>query len=303
MLETVLRGTEPEFEWLDATNPTADELSGLAESYGLHPMAVQDCLDPEHLPKHERLGGSTFVIVRAYDEAAADDAVTVQQMTRKVAAFAGPTYLLTIHRKPMGFLDRFKAAGSERTPERVGHGQVLVDLIAAVVDSYDRPLEQAEGIIDGFETALFDRTRAEADLEEIHVVKRRVTLIKRMLWQTLGVVQKLNPPSDGHSPIHQDLRENIESLHAWASELNDNVNNLLSVQLNVASHRTNEVMRVLTVFSAFFLPLTFIVGIYGMNFERMPELGWRWGYPLTLVAMAAVALGIFLWFRRRGWMR
>ncbi len=303
MLETVLRRTGPDFEWLDVTGPTEDDLAGLAESYGLHPMAVQDCLDPEHLPKYERLGGATFLIVRAFDDAAPDDAVTVQQMTRKVAAFAGLTFLLTIHRRPMKFLDQLKAECAGRRPDQPGLGEVLVDLVAAVADTYERPLEQAEGILDDFETALFDRKRVEAGLEEIYVVKRRVTLIKRMLWQTLGVVQRLHPPSEGHAPIYQDLRERIESLYAWADEVHDNITNLLGVQLNIASHRTNEVMRVLTVFSAFFLPLTFIVGIYGMNFQFMPELAWRHGYPFAIGVMAVVSLAIFLWFRRRGWMK
>lgn len=303
MIETVLRRTGPDFEWIDVTGPSEEELAGLAQAYGLHPMAVQDCLDPEHLPKHERLGGATFVIVRAYDETAPDDAVTVQEITRKVAAFAGLTFLLTIHRKATPYLDRLKAECATRREDQNGLGEVLVDLIAAVADTYERPLERAEHILDDFETALFDRRRIEAGLEEIHIVKRRVTLIKRMLWQTLGVVQKLHPPSEGHAPIYQDLRERIESLHTWADELHDNITNLLGVQLNIASHRTNEVMRVLTVFSAFFLPLTFIVGIYGMNFEFMPELAWPHGYPLVLGAMAAVALAIFLWFRHRGWMK
>jgi len=303
MLETICRRSTPDFEWLDTTGPTSDELAGLAESYGLHPLALQDCLDPEHLPKFERLGGATFLIVRAYDEASPPDAVTIQQMTRKVAVFAGLTFLLTVHRKEMPFFDVFKASWASRAPDASGLGEVLVELIGAVVATYEKPLEEAEGVLDDFEEALFDGTRAEAGLEEIHLVKRRVTMIKRTLWQTLTVVQKLHPSSEGHSPIYQDLRESIESLHAYADEIQQNVSNLQSIQLSVASHRTNEVMRVLTVFSAFFLPLTFIVGVYGMNFRRMPELEWVYGYPLTLGAMAAVCLGIFLWFRHRGWMR
>ncbi len=303
MLETVLRRSAPDFEWLDVTAPTPDELAGLAESYGLHPMSMQDSLDPEHLPKYERLGGATFVIVRAYDEESPPDAVTIQQMTRKVAAFAGLTFLVTVHRKAMPFFTAFKADCARRTPDQVGLGEVVVDLIGAVVATYEKPLEAAEKVLDDFEEALFNGARAEAGLEEIHVVKRRVTLIKRTLWQTLGVVQKLHPSSEGQSPIYQDLRESIESLHTWADEIHDNVNNLLTVQLNIASHRTNEVMRVLTVFSAFFLPLTFIVGIYGMNFQFMPELGWRFGYPMTIGLMVVVCLTIFLWFRHRGWMR
>jgi magnesium transporter len=83
----------------------------------------------------------------------------------------------------------------------------------------------------------------------------------------------------------------------------DDANTLLTIQLSLASHRTGEVMRVLTVFSVFFLPLTFVVGVYGMNFEFMPELHTRWGYPIVLAAMALVTLTIYLWFRRNGWLR
>ena len=99
------------------------------------------------------------------------------------------------------------------------------------------------------------------------------------------------------------MQENAESYHFYADELLDDANTLLSVQLALASHRTSEVMRVLTVFSVFFLPLTFIVGVYGMNFEFMPELRHRWGYPGVLVLMAVVTLLIHGWFRRRGWLR
>jgi len=92
-------------------------------------------------------------------------------------------------------------------------------------------------------------------------------------------------------------------MHFYADELLEDVNNLLSMQLALASHRTNEVVRVLTVFSVFFLPLTFIVGVYGMNFHFMPELRSPWGYPAVLVGMGLVTLAIYLWFRSRGWLR
>ena len=92
-------------------------------------------------------------------------------------------------------------------------------------------------------------------------------------------------------------------MHFFAEELLEDVNNLLSIQLALASHRTNEVVRILTVFSVFFLPLTFVVGIYGMNFQFMPELRERWGYPAVMGAMGFVTLVILLWFRKRGWLR
>ena len=111
--------------------------------------------------------------------------------------------------------------------------------------------------------------------------------MRRMLSHTLDAVQQLVPGSEPTAPLFRDVRENTESMHFYADELLDDVNTLLNIQLALASHRTGEVMRVLTVFSVFFLPLTFIVGIYGMNFHYMPELRERWGYPAVLVADGA----------------
>jgi magnesium transporter len=303
MQRTVLRIEEPRFEWLDVVNPNRADFESLATARGLHPASVQDCLDPEHLPKFEKLTGITFVIVRATDEEADASAVTVQQLTRKVAIFLGPGFLISVHRKDQPFLLELQQAWSERKPTGTPQSEILVDLIGAAIRSYERPLDQAERVMDKFEEALFDGKRDGVGLEQIHVVKRRVTVIKRMLWQTLGVVQRLSPPSEGQAPWFQDLRENAESTYAWADEIFDNLNNLLMIQLSLASHRTNEVVRVLTIFSAFFLPLTFIVGVYGMNFDVMPELRWRLGYPAALAGMLLVCVAIYAWFRRNGWLR
>jgi magnesium transporter len=117
------------------------------------------------------------------------------------------------------------------------------------------------------------------------------------------VVQHIVPGAGKAATLFRDVQENAESYHFYADELLDDANTLLNVQLALASHRTGEVMRVLTVFSVFFLPLTFIVGVYGMNFRFMPELNSPWGYPAVLGAMLLVTLLIYRWFRSRGWLR
>ena len=121
-------------------------------------------------------------------------------------------------------------------------------------------------------------------------MRRQVTLCKRLLWRTVDVTQRMVPAAGRAATLFRDVQENAESYHFYADELLDDANTLLSVQLALASHRTSEVMRVLTVFSVFFLPLTFIVGVYGMNFDFMPELRERWGYPAVLGFMAMVTL-------------
>lgn len=307
-VRTIVNSNDPPFIWLDVVSPTRDELANVARQYGLHSTSVEDSLDPEHLPKYERIGAVTFMIVRAIDEAAARDCTTVQEMTRKVAIFFSTDFLITIHRTEQPFLSALitkyqspPPPGAERRKSFLP--RVLIEIIHGAIDTYEKPLGGAEAAIDKFEATVFGEHEFGGLLQRIYTEKRRVTQMRRMLSHTLDVVQRLVPASEPTAPLFQDLRENAQSMYSYAEELVEDVNNLLSIQLALASHRTNEVVRILTVFSVFFLPLTFIVGIYGMNFDFMPELRQRWGYPAVMAGMGVVTLSIYLWFRRRGWLR
>jgi len=311
-IRKVIERSDPPLVWLDLVQPTAEELQSVAHTYTLQPTAVKDCLEPEHLPKFEQFEAHVFVILRAFDAESQRTCGTVQELTRKLAIFSSPTFLVTIHRSEQPWLAALEARHQAEAAAKAGkeglHAYLLTQVLNGAVDTYLRPMEDIEARIDAFEELVFGGrdadTRAFAeDLREVHVLKRQVTLIKRLLWRTLDVVQRLSPPSGRAATLFRDVQENVESSHFYADELLDDVNTVLNVQLALAAHRTGEVMRILTVFSVFFLPLTFLVGVYGMNFDFMPELRARWGYPLVLVAMGGIVLTIYLWFRRRGWLR
>ena len=292
------------YRWIDVTEPSQAELQALAQELSLPETVVEDCLDPEHLPKHERIGGdATFLILRARDHAAPDDASTVQALTRKVAVFFREGLVLSVHRVDLGEIralrDRVASAGEEGLRTQSG---LVAALVTAALDSYEKPLERAEALLERFERGVFDDDVPAPSLREAHNLKRRVSLTRRILWQTNTTLQKLVPPGERAVPLYQDMRETGDAYLFWVERLLDEVNLLLQAHLAMSSNRTNEVMRVLTVFAAFFLPLTFIAGVYGMNFERMPELKSPIGYPATLAAMLVVAAAIFAWFRRRGWL-
>lgn len=301
MRTVVFEGGQGGLRWVDVVGPSRAELLALAEEFGLHATSVADCLDPEHLPKHERIGEATFLILRAYDEASDQEAVDLHAMTRKLAIFYRADLVLTIHRKDQpvlqGVRERFEGAvAAEHTLTGV-----VSELVLAAINSYERPLEAMETSLDAVEEEVFDAKHGRPSFRRIHFLKRRIALVKRVLWQTITATQKLVPPAERAQPYFQDLRESAEGMHFWAEQLLEEAHNLVNIQLGMATHRTNEVMRVLTVFAAFFFPLTFIVGVYGMNFAEMPELTWPLGYPMVLVLMAGVSLATYLWFRRRGW--
>lgn len=302
MQQVVYHSDSPPFTWIDVTAPSPAELQEVAARYGLPATAVEDSLDPEHLPKYERFNDSVFLILRVYDPLAPSSAGTVQQLTRKIAFFLRGDVGLTVHRVDLPAIAATRERFTGPSAETCSGTTLLAALVNATLDSYDKPLQQAEDDIDSFEEGLFRPDLAAPPLEQVHILKRRVSLIKRMLWQTQNVIVRMTPAGERLVPLYQDLKENTESYHFWADQLQEDLNNLLSMHVTMSSHRTNEVMRVLTVFSAFFLPLTFIVGIYGMNFQFMPELGKRWGYPAVIGVMVVVCLVIFIWFRRRGWL-
>jgi magnesium transporter len=144
-------------------------------------------------------------------------------------------------------------------------------------------------------------------LQELYFLKRQSNIGRKLLLLTREVLTGLQ----GHHKVSADLQDAFDlhnKVELYFDQLTDDVNNLLTVYLSVSSQKTNEVMKVPTVFSAFFLPLTFLVGVYGMNFNteksphNMPELNWYWGYPLCLGVMALVAISLLYFFWRRGWL-
>jgi magnesium transporter len=300
--DNVVVNKDPVFEWVDVVAPEPAELRQIATEFGFHAMSVEDCLDPWHLPKFERFGETTFVILRVFDQQCSSRAASVQEITRKIAVFFRPGLVVTIHRADLALVasarDRFRQGNGGHLSDTV----LLGTLFNGALDSFDAPLDQAEDMVDALEEDLLSPARRSPDLQAIHLLKRRVNVIKRLFWQTNSVLQKLVMPGDRATPVFHDVKENAESYYYYADQLLDEINNLLGIHVALSSHRTNEVMRVLTVFSAFFLPLTFIVGVYGMNFDFMPELRVRWGYPAVLGLMLGVCGAIAWWFHRRGWL-
>ena len=290
---------QPVPHWWDLADPTPEVLRGIADRFGLHRSSVQDCLDPEHFPKIEKVGNTLFMIVRCFDSHAPADADDLLSLTRKIAIFLGPDFLITVHRGDQPFLEDARArVESIQTPH-----EITVRLIKRATESYVPYLERLEQSMELLERELVSRPPHRNELVALYELRSRLSVIKRQAMHTLVVIREFSTiHSPGPSPWLTDLRETADGLWQYCDELMEDVQNLLSLHLSLSSHRTNEVMRFLTVVSLFFLPLTFIVGIYGMNFEFMPELHWRYGYLSSWVLMAAVCIFIYYKVRSKGWL-
>ncbi len=300
MLRTLPLPEGSTFTWVDLLEPTAEEMAEVADRHGLHPAAVRDLLNLLHLPKFERLPGQQLLILRAYDEVA-KRGETIQAMTRRLVVLMMEGVLITVHRREQPYFVTAAERAARGGPLRPD--QLALALCAAVVASFEEPLKESEDKLDRIESALFTRRVPHLGVKQVYGLKRRCSVIKRTLGRTLGALAPLKEQARDDQGLWADAVEEADRLHTWADELLESATHLMNLEINLASQRTNEVMRVLTIFSAFFLPLTFIAGVYGMNFHRMPELEHRLGYPLVLAAMVLTALGIWAWFRRKGWLR
>jgi magnesium transporter len=293
--------------WVDIENPSKAELEAIAAKYRLPYSAVQDCLDAEHLPKFERFGDLNFIIVRSYDETAAADSDTVQELTRKVALFESEGFLITIHRVKQNFLEALKAEWRAKSAagDLCKSNIVMLSVLSDAIKTFEGPIIRNRNLLEDFESKVF--RHAGETLEDGYYLKRRASTFKRMLRMTLDILPGVTAEYKDEASTLQDVKEMGERLYFYADEFFDNITNLLSLYLSLSSHRmsaashkTNEVMRILTVFSVFFMPLNLITGIYGMNFEFMPELKWRRGYPIAIFIMILVTFSIWAYFNRKG---
>ena len=295
-IETPLNGSNA---WVDISGPQFDDLRGRSQKFDLPLELMRDCLGPKHLPKSEKVGDAHWIVVRWYDPKAAPEETSFRELTHKLVIFWKNDRILTIHRKKFPFLQAVQGT----LDANASPAGLFLRIFQQAIESYQNPLEAIEDRLEGLESTALDEHPQDRAMLEFHRIRNRLTTFKRLFWHTLSAFQKLDVSQDRALRSYQrDIREQIDQILFQADELLDDTNSLMNLELSLAAQRTNHVIRILTIFSVFFLPLTFIVGIYGMNFERMPELSWAYGYPFSWILMAVVTTGIWAWFRRNRWL-
>ena len=299
MITTFKEKSTSDYEWIDLTSPTKEELSEVSSKYDLHKALVEDSLQPEHLPKFEMVGETQFIILRVFNSIAPKEADTIQEVTNKIAVFINNGFIITIHRRDYDFLHDIRSKYAE-TKKSTTTYQLLYRIISSSMATYDLPIAALGKELDFFEPKIFLQEKTPALLKSLYYIKRKASVMDFVFDLTRSILENLKGKIV--STHYNQLKDELLKLQTNARHVVDNVANLLNIYISLSSQRTNEVVRVLTVFSVFFMPLTFIVGIYGMNFDVMPELRLTYGYLYVMVFMVLVTLVVYLWFKRKGWL-
>ncbi len=277
-------------------------LRRLGELFGVHRLALEDVVHVSQRPKIERYGDRLFIVVRM--PTVAEDGTF---HTEQLSLVLGPGFLVSFQERRGDGFDpvRQRLRAGKGRARAAGADYLAYALIDAVIDGYFPVLEAAGDRLDALEEEILLGGRPGA-VGRIHVVRRDLLAIRRAIWPLREAISALvrdpDPLVADETRIHlRDCYDHVVQLIDLVENYRELGSGLTDVHLSLVSNRMNEIMKVLTIIGAVFIPLTFIAGVYGMNFAVMPELQAPWGYPAALVVMALSALGMVVFFRRKGW--
>ncbi|HEU4458019.1 MAG TPA: magnesium/cobalt transporter CorA [Methylibium sp.] len=290
------------FVWVALHDATAEELAEMRDEFGLHELAVEDALHGHQRPKIEEYGDSIFAVMHLVQRDAAGNL-----QVGEVDVFVGHNYVLSVRsRSNEGFRIRERA---EREPHLLKHGAgyVLYALMDAVVDRYFPILDALESELETVEERIFDKGTAKNNIERLYDLKRKLTVLKHAVAPLLEAASKLHGGRTpymcrGTQEYFRDVVDHLLRINASIDAIRETIGTAIQVNVSMVAIEEGEVTKRLAAWAGIFAVATAFAGIWGMNFEAMPELKWQWGYPMALAVIAA-SCGFVAWrFRRAGWL-
>lgn len=274
----------------------------IGKHFGLHPLILEDILNTEQRPKVEDFEDYIFVVTKMLYTR--DGEIDSEQ----ISIILGPNYVLTFQEREGDVFDavRKHIKESKGKIRRIGSDYLAYALIDAIVDNYFLVLEKMGETIEGLEEELLEEPTTQT-LNTIHNLKRELIFLRKAVWPLREVINTVYKGeskliSDTTQIYLRDVYDHTIQVVDTIETFRDMVSGMLDVYLSSVSNRMNEVMKVLTIIATIFIPLTFIAGVYGMNFQYMPELEWMWAYPAVWAVMLAIGIAMFTYFLKKGWL-
>ncbi|WP_321369004.1 magnesium/cobalt transporter CorA [uncultured Desulfuromusa sp.] len=279
------------------------QVEAFGQAFDLHPLTLEDILNTTHPPKFEEFEDSALIILKMFFF----DEQTHQIQAEQISMVLTAENVLTFQEQSGDVFNEVRLR-LERKSGRIrqrGPDYLAYALLDSIVDSYFHVLEKIGERLDYLETELISRPTQEL-LQQVHQLKGQLIYLRRGIWplrELIGNLMHSESPliADSTSIFLRDLYDHGLQALDTVENFRDTASGLVDLYVSSVSQRMNEVMQILTIMASIFIPLTFIAGIYGMNFELMPELKWRYGYPLALGVMAVCGVGMLWFFKRKKW--
>ncbi|WP_292010918.1 CorA family divalent cation transporter [Chryseobacterium sp.] len=297
-IDTIYRTSQ--CEWIDVEFPTKEDLQFLHERYEINNLLLEDTLDPNHLPKYEEDGNIKFFLLRESTELERKSLNTISDISTKIGIFLVDQTIITIHRMKTKSITETKKQiiGTEKD---VVPPSIALRIALLIMKSFDDESISLLETMDNIENEIFlKNTNHTNQIRRLYRLKRKSGLNSRVLSISTDAIDKFRLLNLQDSEV-VDLKDKHKDVVADFDHLNAQIPNLISMFLALSDQKANQVMKVLAIYSVYFLPITFIAGVYGMNFDIMPELHHKNGYYFTLGLMGLIVVITFIYARRKQW--
>lgn len=297
-IDTIYRDSQ--CEWVDVEAPTAEDLKFLHERYEINNLLLEDTLDPNHLPKYEEDGEIKFFLLRESTELERKNLNTISDISTKIGIFILGRTIITIHRMKTKSIAETKKQLSAMKTETTSKN-IALKIALLIMKSFDDESVSLLETMDNIENEIFlKNTNHTNQIKRLYKLKRKSGLNSRVLTISTDAIDKFKLLGLQDSEAY-DLKDKHKDVVADFDHLNAQITNLIGMFLALSDQKANQVMKVLAIYSVYFLPITFIAGVYGMNFDNMPELHYKYGYHAVLGVMALVVICTFIYARRKQW--
>lgn len=294
---------QPGILWINIDGLQDVQLLGeIGNLFNLHPLILEDILNTDQRPKAEDFTDYMFIVLKNIHNDAGRNLYAEQ-----TSIILGKNFVLSFQEKEGALFDsiRERLRADKGRIRKAGADYLAHHLMDAVVDQYFVVLEDIDDRIELLEDDLVQKTTPDK-LQAIHHMKRELILLRKSLWplrEAIGLLQRSDSPLivDSDLIYFKDISDHIIAVIDTVDTFRDMLAGMLDIYLSSVSMRMNQVMKVLTIIATIFMPLTFLAGVYGMNFKYMPELEWRWGYFAILGIMLTISLGMLILFRIKKW--
>ena len=288
-------------EWIDVESPTEEDLVVLHQRYDINPLLLEDTIDANHLPKFEQDGNVNFFLMRENTQHERSNLNTISDISTKLGIFLIDKVIITIHRLKNRSIYEFRKEILLPVNAEITRDQIALNLALKVMKSYDDESGSLLEIMDHIESEIFLKTTNHSNhIRRLYRLKRKSGLNTRILNISAVWVEKFKLLQIEDAAV-TDLKDKYKDVIADYEHLNTQVTSLISMFLAISDQKANQVMKVLAIYSMYFFPITFIAGLYGMNFVFMPELNLKYGYFFTIGLMGIITLITFLYVRKKGW--
>ncbi len=276
----------------------------VGECQGLHPLVLEDILNTDQRPKLEDFGDYLYIVLKMFRKGEGTDIATEQ-----VSLILGANFVISFQegiREDVFDPIRERIRNGKGKLRSMGADYLAYSLMDAIVDNYFVVMEETEERIEQLEEEVMVSPSAET-VRKLHRLKRDMIFLRKAVWPLREVLAAMTRReskliSDQVALYLRDVYDHVIQVIDIIEVSRDILSGMLDIYLSSMSNRLNEVMKFLTVIATIFMPLSFLASMWGMNFKTMPELDWRWGYPTALCIMAAIAVSMSLWFRKKHWL-